>query len=78
MFPKGKSYQEAVSRQYDTSNPFNSEGVAVPPSNPYGYNSRAPQFEKHKRFSEAYEKRAGSGSSGAARRVMDLFRRRGR
>jgi protein-serine/threonine kinase len=32
---------------------------------------------QHKKFTDGYE-RGHSGSSGAARRVMDLFRRRGK
>jgi hypothetical protein len=36
-------------------------------------------LQKNRKFTEAYEDGAGgsSGSSGAARRVMDFFRKRG-
>ena len=40
------------------------------------YEKRGPLPGKTKRFNDAYEKREGAGSSGAARRVMELFRRR--
>ena len=40
------------------------------------YEKRGPLPGKNRRFNEAYEKREGAGSSGAARRVMELFRRR--
>ncbi|KAF2017858.1 Pkinase-domain-containing protein [Aaosphaeria arxii CBS 175.79] len=55
---------------------FNSTEAMPPPSNA---RDRPSVLQKNRKFADAYEDKQGhSGSSGSAKRVMDLFRRIGR
>ncbi|KAF2839402.1 kinase-like protein [Patellaria atrata CBS 101060] len=57
---------------------FNSYDQTPPPIQQHG-RDRPGVLQKPRKFNEAYEsEQKHSGSSGAARRVMDLFRRRGK
>lgn len=77
------SHPEQQGQYYGNTEPTNTHR----PQYPQGFNSQEPQqqgneaFKKNRRFADAYEtdqRQQHAGSSGAARRVMDMFRRRGK